>query len=81
MLEIDPYGTSEIPDLAYHYKHGMDKHELKALWKSVQEIIIDARSNRENNQDESAWCLNVVQPTLRLALRILKATMIKSVSM
>jgi len=54
MLEIDHYGTLEISDFAYHYKHGMDKHELKALWKSVQEIIIDARFNRENNQDESA---------------------------
>lgn len=45
-------------------------NELTALWETVRDIFLNARDCKDGNRDENAWCDDVVQPLLRLAMHL-----------
>jgi hypothetical protein len=39
------------------------------LWDSIEEVLSESRDCGRYQQDENAWCMKVVHPVLRLALK------------
>ncbi|KAE8407142.1 hypothetical protein BDV37DRAFT_280398 [Aspergillus pseudonomiae] len=65
----DPAGAEDIPDSAYFDSTHMSDTILDAMWSELEEIRLEARYCDMYGKDENAWCLDVVQPILRLSLK------------
>lgn len=66
----DPDLADEIEDEAFDETDERPLSALLTLLDDVRKIFIGARDCEQNRRDENAWCLDVVQPLLRLALHL-----------
>lgn len=58
-----------IPTSVYDVLDTRSAQELNTLWDCVEEILSESRDYGRYQQDENAWCIKVVHPTLHLALK------------
>jgi hypothetical protein len=49
------------------------------VWDCIEEILSESRDCGRYQQDENAWCMKVVHPVLRLALKGSSALKVESV--
>ncbi|KAE8409029.1 hypothetical protein BDV37DRAFT_237876, partial [Aspergillus pseudonomiae] len=61
--------ANEIPHSAYDEANNPSDRELDLLWETITEILSNARELSLFQQDENAWCSQVVYPMLHLAFR------------
>lgn len=69
ILAAYPSVAASIPTVAYDISDTRSTDELNTLWDCVEEILSESRDCGRYQQDENAWCMKVVHPTLRLALK------------
>ncbi|TKA79582.1 hypothetical protein B0A49_08194 [Cryomyces minteri] len=79
LFASDPEGTADIPDSAFDESDTQAAPELAILWKQVDNIFKEAEECEAYGQDESAWCMGVVQPLLHCGLRSSLMLQLKSV--
>ncbi|KAE8323647.1 hypothetical protein BDV39DRAFT_181838 [Aspergillus sergii] len=72
--------ANEIPNAAYDDTDNLSDLELDILWKTITEILSEARASSRYQKDASAWCIKVVYPMLHLAFKgsMLKAENVQS---
>jgi hypothetical protein len=61
--------AASIPTTAYDTDSALSTPELDMLWDSIEEVLSESRDCGRYQQDENAWCMKVVHPVLRLALK------------
>ena len=76
--EVDPEGTTEIPDSAYDNSKELQPAQLDALWQDVDDVFQAAAECDEHGQDENAWCSEVVQVILRRGARLRSGMQVKN---
>lgn len=64
-----PSVAASIPTSAYDVSDSRSTLELNTLWDCIEEILSESRDCGRYQQDENAWCMKVVHPVLRLALK------------
>jgi len=69
ILATYPSIAASIPTYAYDVSDTRSTDELNTLWDYVEEILGESKDCGRYQQDENAWCMKVVHPTLRLALK------------
>lgn len=74
-----PSVAPSIPSSAYDTSNALSASELDTLWDSVEEILMESKDCGTYQQDENAWCIKVVHPVLRLALKRSSALKVESV--
>jgi hypothetical protein len=42
--------------------------DLTTLWKNVKKIFVNAHDCKEGSRDENAWCNDVLQPLMQVAM-------------
>ncbi|KAE8380472.1 hypothetical protein BDV26DRAFT_279535 [Aspergillus bertholletiae] len=62
-------GAEDIPDSVYFDSTHMSDAILDAIWSELEEIHLEARYCDMYGKDKNAWCLDIVQPILRLLLK------------
>lgn len=61
---LNPLDFYDIPDYAYDQEFKGSEHSMRRLWDEVKRIYIEAEECNSDNQDENAWCMQVVQRVL-----------------
>ena len=72
-ISSDPVLAEEIEDDAYDVTDRRTYNEVEGLFQSIQAIVADARDCEQNHRDENAWCIDVVQPLLKLAIKEMRS--------
>jgi hypothetical protein len=60
----------EFEDDDYDGLYERDSHEIQPFFDEVQRICSNAQDCKQNHRDGNAWCMEVVQPLVQLAVNI-----------
>src|SRR2546421_67689 len=63
-------GWQDIEPSAFDRSDKRTLADLRDILQDVKEIYINARTCKELSRDENAWCMDVVQPLVRLVLKL-----------
>ncbi|KAF1808816.1 hypothetical protein P152DRAFT_210105 [Eremomyces bilateralis CBS 781.70] len=69
VISSDPDLVDEIDDDAYDETDQRAPKDILSLLDNIQRIVANARDCEQNHRDENAWCMDVIQPLLELALK------------
>lgn len=60
------YQTTKLDDFDRNDKRSTE--ELATIWKEAKKIFLNARDCKDGSRDENAWCDDVLQPLVHLAM-------------
>lgn len=69
-IEHHAWGESATPDLSDPDLNAEEHEKLVYLLRKVKKIWLNARVCESRGRDENAWCMDVILPLVKLAMRL-----------